>query len=101
MCGACPGGGRLSDGTLFLAGMLSPARTAQLIERLTGNRLRVSPFGDGWTVHLPTGGMHAVLSFEELVHRSVPYVRAEQLAAARAELIERPDAGKEYVLDSL
>lgn len=99
MCGACPGGGRLSEGTLFLAQRLSPARTAQLVSALTGDRLRVTPLGDGWSVGLPTGGMSAVSDFEGLVRTCGPYVRADALSTLEATLEESSDPGISYILE--
>lgn len=92
MCGACPGGGKLSAGTLFLAERLSPARTTRLVTELTGDRLRIAPLGDGWSVGLPTGGMSVASDFETLVRVCGPYVRPDGLAAARARVAAAPPA---------
>lgn len=98
MCGACPGGGRLSDETLALAQLLSPMRTAALVAELTDDRLRLSPLGDGWSVGLPTGGMSVVTDVEGLVRMSAPFVRADRLAAVQERLAARPDRGVAYLL---
>lgn len=98
MCGACPGGGRLSDETLALAQLLSPMRTAALVAELTGGRLRISSLGDGWSVALPTGGMSVVTDFEGLVRMSKPFVRADRLEGVQERLVARPDRGVAYLL---
>lgn len=82
MCGACPGGGRLTDDTRFLAHRLSPTRTAQFVAGLTGDRLRISQLGDGWSVSLPTGNLVAATDFESLVRHCAPYVRADAVSEA-------------------
>lgn len=99
MCGACPGGGRLSEATIRLAQLLPPARTALLVSELTGDRLRISVLGDGWSVGLPTGGMSIASDVEGLVHHCAPYVRAERRAAVEARLRGRPDAGVAALLE--
>ena len=85
MCGACPGGARLSTATLQLnelwGGRGGAARAARELERLSGGRLRIAVFGDGWTVALPTGGLRSVTSFEDLVEASAPYIDRPRLAA--------------------
>lgn len=67
MCGACAGGARLSRATEFIGLRRSGARAAGLLARLTGSRVRIAPFGDGWTLALPTGRFSVASSFEELV----------------------------------
>lgn len=99
MCGACPGGGVLSEGTLYLALRIAPARTAKIFSNLTGDRLRIGALGDTWSVGLPTGGMVVVTSFEQLVTTCAPYVSATGLRAARARLDSQPDEGLQFILD--
>ncbi|WP_449279353.1 hypothetical protein [Leucobacter sp. GX0328] len=102
MCGACPGGGRLSAGTLFLAQRFSPARTAQLVSELTGDRLRIAPLGDGWSVGLPTGGMTVAADFETLVRVCASFVRADRRddVRARAAMAHSAEsAGIVYILE--
>lgn len=99
MCGACPGGGRLSEGTLFLAQRISPARTAHLVSELTGDRLRIAVLGDGWSVGLPTGGMSVAGDFEALVRVCAPFASADGFAAVAARLEESQDPCIAYILD--
>lgn len=81
MCGACPGGGRLSEATVFLGLRSSADRGARLLAGLTGGRIRIVRFGDGWTVTAPTGGMRTSRSFEEVVEWCAPFL---DVAAAGA-----------------
>jgi hypothetical protein len=84
MCGACPGGSRLSEATVFLGLRSAAGRGARLLEELTRGRLRITRFGDGWTVVAPTGGMRTSTSFEEVALWCVPFTdpaRAEEMLA--------------------
>lgn len=101
MCGACPGGGRLSEETLFLAQRVPPARTARTLSELTGGRLRIEALGDGWSVGFPTGGLMVAGSFEELVRFCAPYADAARTAAAREAIADAPDEAVEFVLHRL
>lgn len=71
MCGACPGGARLSPVTQYLGvrGEL-PAFTRAVAEA-AAPRARVTRFGDGWTVAGPTGGSAVVSSVEDLVRSAL------------------------------
>lgn len=80
MCGACPGGGRLSEATVFLGLRSAVGRGAALLSELTEGRLRVAGFGDGWTVAAPTGGMRTSQTFEEVVDWCAPLFDATAVA---------------------
>ncbi|WP_053382869.1 hypothetical protein [Leucobacter celer] len=83
MCGACPGGASLSEATVFLGVRGATARAGRLLQSLTGDRIQVAVFGDGWSVRLPTGGLTVANSFEEVVERCGPYIDLRALARLR------------------
>lgn len=94
MCGACPGGARLSPVTQYLGvrGEL-PAFTRAVAEA-AAPRARVTRFGDGWTVAGPTGGSAVVSSVEDLVRSALgPLPVGEPAVPGVPGLLERVRTG--------
>lgn len=98
MCGACPGGARLSEATTRIGLARAADRAGRFLARLTGERLRIEAFGDGWSLAAPTGGLRVYRAFEDLVSACAPRLDPERIAAARAECADADDSVRDLVL---
>lgn len=70
---------------MFLGLRSASARGGRLLAALTGGRIRVARFGDGWTMTAPTGTMRTSRSFEEVVGWCGPFLREDAVTELAGE----------------